>query len=99
MSWKTEFPDMDNITLIAAELEQAGFSDESWHNDEGPRFEKHSVIDGQAVTITVWVGYKNPDYRVSPYQFGMSVKHSGSDIDVADIGTNSWAMMQALIKA
>lgn len=98
-SWNTEFPDMAGIEPMVDELVAAGYTDTSWHNDEGASFQREHVLDGKAVTITVWIGYENPDHRVSPYRYGMSIKHSGSDVDYADIGTDSWTLMRALIKA
>ena len=55
MSYKTEFPDF----VLDVEIPE-GFSDQSWHNDVCPRFEK-DFPDGRYLTI--WVDFADPTER------------------------------------
>lgn len=55
MSYKTEFPDF----VLDVEIPE-GFTDQSWHNDVCPRFER-ALPDGRYLSI--WVDFADPKER------------------------------------
>jgi hypothetical protein len=55
MTYKTEFPDF----VLDVEIPE-GFTDQSWHNDVCPRFER-DLPDGRYLVI--WVDFADPKER------------------------------------
>lgn len=97
MSYETEFPDYDDVPLMANWKGQSTWGDTSWHNDTCPSFESDNLIGG--CTVRVFSDYQVPAMRECPQceRYGVVLYSDDNFCDL--LRTNSATEVEHLIRA
>ena len=92
MSYKTEFPDF----VFDVEIPE-GFSDQSWHNDACPRFDKQLP---NGTWLVLWVDYLDPNDRDYPKEkrFAVALNDAEYNYVVTLLESDSWQAIVDFVK-